>query len=68
MSQMAQNDSLAPSRGLYPEIKPFSQGFLKVSELHEIYYEESGNKNGKPALYLYALLLLLFIFCIFFSV
>jgi len=39
-------------RDLYPEIEPFDSGYLKVSDLHEIYYEQSGNKTGKPAVYL----------------
>lgn len=34
---------------LYPSIEPFETGFLKVSELHRIYYEVSGNPDGKPA-------------------
>jgi proline iminopeptidase len=36
--------------GLYPSIAPFRQGRLKVSDLHEIYYEEAGNPNGVPVL------------------
>lgn len=32
----------------YPE--PFNAGFLKVSDLHTIYYEESGNPQGIPLL------------------
>ena len=39
-------------RDLYPEIEPYDSGHLKVSDLHEIYYEQSGNKTGKPAVYL----------------
>ena len=35
---------------LYPEIEPFRTGRLKVSNLHEIYFEECGNPEGKPAL------------------
>ncbi|MGB7442997.1 MAG: prolyl aminopeptidase [Coleofasciculaceae cyanobacterium] len=35
-------------RELYPAIEPYNQGNLKVSELHTIYYEESGNQQGKP--------------------
>jgi proline iminopeptidase len=38
---------------LYPPIKPFRSGFLKVSALHEIYYELSGNPEGKPAVFLH---------------
>ncbi|GAK45633.1 proline iminopeptidase [Tepidicaulis marinus] len=37
-------------RTLYPEIEPYSSGFLKVSDLHTIYYEECGNPKGKPVL------------------
>ncbi len=40
-------------RGFYPEIQPFARGRLRVSELHEIYYEESGNPEGKPVVVLH---------------
>jgi proline iminopeptidase len=40
-------------RELYPPVEPYRQGYLRVSELHEIYYEESGNPAGKPALFLH---------------
>lgn len=33
---------------LWPEIKPFRTGYLKVSDIHEIYYELSGNPEGRP--------------------
>jgi len=35
---------------LYPSTAPFNTGRLAVSDLHEIYFEECGNPNGKPAL------------------
>lgn len=35
---------------LFPPIEPYDTGFLKVSGLHEIYYEASGNPDGKPAI------------------
>ncbi len=35
---------------LYPAIEPFETGRLKVSGLHEIYYEICGNPAGKPAI------------------
>ena len=38
---------------LYPEIEPFKTGRLKVSSVHELYYEECGNPNGKPAVFLH---------------
>lgn len=34
---------------LFPPIDPHETGTLKVSELHEIYFEVSGNPRGKPA-------------------
>ena len=35
-------------RQLYPPFKPYEEGKLKVSELHTIHYEQSGNPDGKP--------------------
>jgi proline iminopeptidase len=40
-------------RTLYPAIEPLRHGFLRVSEIHEIYYEECGNPAGKPAVFLH---------------
>lgn len=40
-------------RDLYPPITPYRTGTLKVSDLHTIYYEESGNPQGKPAVFLH---------------
>lgn len=42
-----------PRGGLYPSIRPFQRGHLRVSALHELYYEQSGNRHGKPALFLH---------------
>jgi len=41
---MVTNARLVP----YPPIEPYAQGRLRVSPLHEIYYEECGNPRGKP--------------------
>ena len=38
---------------LYPEIEPFETGMLKVSDLHEIYYERVGNPDGIPVIFLH---------------
>ena len=38
---------------LYPEIEPYDTGRLKVSPIHELYYEQCGNPNGKPAVFLH---------------
>ncbi len=40
-------------RTLYPEIEPYRTGTLQVSSLHTVYFEESGNPNGKPVVYLH---------------
>ncbi|GMQ01293.1 hypothetical protein CsSME_00047976 [Camellia sinensis var. sinensis] len=41
------------NRNLYPEIEPYSSGFLKVSDIHTIYWEQSGNPNGHPVFFLH---------------
>jgi proline iminopeptidase len=38
---------------LFPSILPNKDGYLKVSELHEIYWEEVGNPNGVPVVFLH---------------
>ena len=38
---------------LYPKAKVFNSFNLKVSELHSIFVEESGNQNGKPVIFLH---------------
>jgi proline iminopeptidase len=40
-------------RTSYPEIEPYRTGTLHVSDLHEIYFEESGNPRGKPVVFLH---------------
>lgn len=40
-------------RELYPPIKPYNHGYLQVSDLHTIYFEESGNPQGKPVIFLH---------------
>ena len=40
-------------RELYPEIEPHQQGYLKVSSVHEIYYEQSGNPDGTPVVFVH---------------
>src|SRR5512140_885823 len=42
-----------PRTWLYPTIEPFRTGRLKVSDVHEVYFEESGNPAGKPAVFLH---------------
>lgn len=40
-------------RGLYPPIKTYRTGRLRVSPLHDLYFEESGNPKGKPVVFLH---------------
>ena len=40
-------------RTLYPEIKPHNSGTLRVSDVHQLYFEESGNPRGKPVVFLH---------------
>ena len=40
-------------RTLYPQIAPYAHGYLRVSDVHEIYWESSGNPDGFPVLFLH---------------
>jgi proline iminopeptidase len=40
-------------RQLYPAIEPYTHGHLQVSDLHRIYFEQSGNPEGKPVVVLH---------------
>lgn len=40
-------------RDLYPPIRPYNTGMLSVSDIHALYYEESGNPEGKPVIFLH---------------
>ena len=40
-------------RTLYPEIKENFSGFIQVDDIHNIYYEESGNPEGVPVIFLH---------------
>ena len=51
MPNVAIADTQAHKRiGLYPSIAPYRHGRLKVSDLHELYYEEAGSPKGAPVL------------------
>jgi len=45
----------APRRAgdFYPPIRPHATGYLRVSPVHELYYEVSGNPHGKPVVFLH---------------
>jgi len=40
-------------RTLYPSVEPYEEGMLSVSEIHTIHYEQVGNPNGKPVVFLH---------------
>lgn len=40
-------------RHLYPPVEPFDQGLFNVGDGHSIYYEQSGNPEGKPAVFVH---------------
>ncbi|MBL0371184.1 prolyl aminopeptidase [Rhizobium sp. KVB221] len=40
-------------RTLYPEIEPFETGFLDTGDGHKVYWERSGTKGAKPAVFLH---------------
>ena len=38
---------------LYPSINSNQTGFIQVSDIHNVYWEESGNPNGKPVIFVH---------------
>jgi len=44
---------MSARRSFYPDIEPFDTGTLAVSDVHTIYYEQSGNPNGKPVVFVH---------------
>lgn len=40
-------------RSLYPEIEPFEAGYLDTGDGHQVYWERSGTKGAKPAVFLH---------------
>lgn len=48
ISQTMETKAVSPevNRSLYADIEPYDTGFLKVSDIHTVYYELSGNPDG----------------------
>ena len=42
-----------PVTWLYPPVEPYRTDRLRVSPVHELYFEESGNLAGKPVVFLH---------------
>lgn len=45
--------SMTQNSVVFPPIEPYRSDHLQVSDLHRIYFEECGNPNGKPALFVH---------------
>ena len=41
------------NEALYAPIRPYQRAYLRVSALHELYYEQCGQPGGKPAVFLH---------------
>ncbi len=46
-------DRLTPPIDLFPPIAPYEKGMLQVDDLHRLYWEQSGNPQGVPVLFLH---------------
>lgn len=46
-------DPLTPARTRYPVVEPYASGLLDVGDGQQIYWEECGNPDGKPAIFLH---------------
>jgi proline iminopeptidase len=44
---------MSTATALYPPITAYRRGRLRVSALHDLYFEESGNPRGKPVVFLH---------------
>jgi proline iminopeptidase len=42
-----------PRAALYPEIEPYESGMLALDAIHTLYWEQSGNPQGAPVLFLH---------------
>jgi hypothetical protein len=52
-SSNARNKERSLRTELYPHIKCFNSGYLPVSKLHTLYWEESGNATGQAVVFLH---------------
>lgn len=51
-SNQIQNPVKYPTT-LYDEIEPYNHGYIDVGDGHELYYEECGNPDGIPSIFLH---------------
>ncbi|MBS61648.1 prolyl aminopeptidase [Salinisphaera sp.] len=50
---MTDTQAAGDYRPLYPEIEPYDSGQLAVDSRHTLYYEQCGNPDGKPVVFLH---------------
>lgn len=48
-----QTNNINAERLLYPPITPLNSYYMKVSEIHTVFYSTYGNVNGKPILFVH---------------
>jgi proline iminopeptidase len=53
MPERDANNTELPAADLFPEIRPHQHGMLGVDERHTLYWEESGNPDGIPVIFLH---------------
>lgn len=46
-------DSLNTRPDLFPDLQPYAHGMLDVDELHSLYWEQCGNPDGIPVVFLH---------------
>jgi len=42
-----------PNPHFYPDIEPYETGTLKVDDIHTLYWEQCGNRDGEPVIFLH---------------
>ncbi|XP_052806901.1 probable proline iminopeptidase isoform X2 [Mya arenaria] len=50
---MSASMQIPTPRAMFPDIEPYETGMLKVSDIHTVYYEQCGNPDGKPVIFLH---------------
>jgi len=53
VSKQPDQSSESAKLTLFPEIEPYDKGWLSTSDGHEVYYEQCGNPDGLPVLFLH---------------
>ncbi len=50
---MSSMDTIQEKSDLYPPLQPYKNGMLDVGDGHHLYWEQSGNPNGTPVIFLH---------------